>query len=984
MRTPFKPISQPELIRPVAQPVNTYVRPADPAPSSLHQLAEGLGDLAGGLSSLVQQRDAKQQEADAAKAEALFNENNQVPFAEAVRQGLIPAHASQTFVSTYKAAQGNLAGIQLQQKFVSEYSQWEGRNSNDPAAFQTWMRDFVANNVDPNTDPGVLKGLNPHVRRLWENGYNTFSSDSDRAIKEGSKATMGAIINRLVDAADDQSTADARDGAPQETNYKALWDDVQRIREENVKSGMRYEDADEAIVNSVVTKAIETGDTKLLDMLKQRIPGKEVNYEDIPEFALKKAQALQSINTDRRQMLSEQERLSKQANEKEKDALTADVLRRIAEDPNAEIPEKALQRIEALGDARIRASIRDWKKGFSDDAQQEDRQLILRLQEGIMNGSLRQADLQAAIRDGRIKSPETYMSLATRLETVLKEGAKGDGILTGRTATQMRNLIAERILNVPGANIIRDINGTPQMLSDEALEAQSEFDMGLLQWDRDHPPGSPNSSIMDREKFIRDWGADVMGRVSTERLTPDSQSGTFNSAQDTARQQLQQNEMAKGRQDQGVNQTSDTEIDDSTVNRMFREDAPPQLDKVPEAYRKMIEDGATRLNRTPEDLNEEIWKRYLEKSGKKVPDAYLKKSSLEDNLGSVMNASLDMTQGGQLDDTSKARLAGAAQLLSSFTGPEGTSVDGYNTTLANGKLTGGKVNLTGMTLDQIDALQTEMLAHPDNKWNSSALGQYQIVQKTLRTLKDEMGLTGQEVFDEKLQDRMGLALLDRRGYSKWLAGDITDEKFISELRNEWDGLNKVSKSSLVSSLQAVKEGGVSAFDTILAEGDQEDAPGGGLADLVSPAKYEGTGKLRFAHADQEAGVEPELRTALERVSEELGQPLKITSGFRSSRHPVERRKGNGGGEHTRGNAVDIDMAGMNEAQRSDLIRRLQAQGLKRFILYSNSPNMIHVDLKDQRGDGTSYFMFNKSARNMGSAPSWYRALVRELEAQRSV
>ena len=52
---------------------------------------------------------------------------------------------------------------------------------------------------------------------------------------------------------------------------------------------------------------------------------------------------------------------------------------------------------------------------------------------------------------------------------------------------------------------------------------------------------------------------------------------------------------------------------------------------------------------------------------------------------------------------------------------------GYNETLAYGAYT-GNVNLVGMTLAQIDALQGKMLANPKNKWKSSALGRYQIVR----------------------------------------------------------------------------------------------------------------------------------------------------------------------------------------------------------------------------------------------------------------
>lgn len=109
---------------------------------------------------------------------------------------------------------------------------------------------------------------------------------------------------------------------------------------------------------------------------------------------------------------------------------------------------------------------------------------------------------------------------------------------------------------------------------------------------------------------------------------------------------------------------------------------------------------------------------------------------------------------------------------------------GYNETLAYGKFTGGNVNLTSMTLDQIDALQSKMLQHPDNTFNSSALGRYQIVQRTLKDLRAELGLSGNELFDENMQDRLAERLLARRGGS------------IGGLRNEWQGLRNVPASTI--------------------------------------------------------------------------------------------------------------------------------------------------------------------------------------------
>jgi muramidase (phage lysozyme) len=124
---------------------------------------------------------------------------------------------------------------------------------------------------------------------------------------------------------------------------------------------------------------------------------------------------------------------------------------------------------------------------------------------------------------------------------------------------------------------------------------------------------------------------------------------------------------------------------------------------------------------------------------------------------------------------------------------------GYNETLGYGLLT-GKQNLTGMTLDQIDALQTQMLRSPKNKWNSSALGRYQIVRTTLRRIRKQLGLHGDEKFDSSLQDRLARRLYQARGNNP--AG----------LRNEWEGLRRVPESRIADAYrratEMAKKGGV--------------------------------------------------------------------------------------------------------------------------------------------------------------------------------
>jgi muramidase (phage lysozyme) len=115
---------------------------------------------------------------------------------------------------------------------------------------------------------------------------------------------------------------------------------------------------------------------------------------------------------------------------------------------------------------------------------------------------------------------------------------------------------------------------------------------------------------------------------------------------------------------------------------------------------------------------------------------------------------------------------------------------GYNETLGYGAYTGGDVDLVSMTLDQIEALQTKMLKHPKNKLKSSALGRYQIIRTTLRTMRQQLVLTGREKFDADMQDRLACFLLGQRGIDKWLAGRLSLDTLIRNLAQEWASIPK--------------------------------------------------------------------------------------------------------------------------------------------------------------------------------------------------
>lgn len=117
---------------------------------------------------------------------------------------------------------------------------------------------------------------------------------------------------------------------------------------------------------------------------------------------------------------------------------------------------------------------------------------------------------------------------------------------------------------------------------------------------------------------------------------------------------------------------------------------------------------------------------------------------------------------------------------------------GYNETLGYGAYTDGAVDLVGMTLAEIDALQTAMLRHPANRWNSSAAGRYQIVRTTLRQIKQTLKLRDSERFNEAMQDRCACFLLGRRGIDRWLDGQMSEGALINGLAKEWASLPTTS------------------------------------------------------------------------------------------------------------------------------------------------------------------------------------------------
>jgi len=162
-----------------------------------------------------------------------------------------------------------------------------------------------------------------------------------------------------------------------------------------------------------------------------------------------------------------------------------------------------------------------------------------------------------------------------------------------------------------------------------------------------------------------------------------------------------------------------------------------------------------------------------------------------------------------------------------------------------------RVDFTHMTINEVRKWQDDYVK---NGSPSSAVGKFQIIRGTMDDLIKKMGLTGNELFDEKMQDRMAIQLLKDKGYDRYLAGDpkLPDSVFLKRVSQVWASMPKdesglsfyhgdklnhagTSHSVLLATMQATRDklSGSSDGSTILAQADTPQR-------LRLPFKPEGT------------------------------------------------------------------------------------------------------------------------------------------------
>ena len=842
------PVQQPD-ITPVAQPTTIrFMTPAVADPSAgLMSLARGLSTLDAGLSSFIDQRQQKADQADALRGEADFHKNNAQGYQEGVQSGAIPAQASQAYTDAYKSAQGALAGNDLQLKFNAAYDAWGGKSDPDPNAYGNFVKGFLAQNIST-ADPAVLKGLMPKVQQLTSQGQAQY-------IQDRHNLTVAGSVDAHVAVADQGLSAVQQDGVKNggNINLDAGWNSLMGTRAAYIASGGKSTDIDNKLIDAITSQALLArgqGGPEMLTLLDRNVPGTNYTYAQTSYGAAAKVQTINTLDGWGRRAVAE----GKAKQDAADAAALADVSTRaitsLAANPGKPLPDSLIKEGERY-DPQFRVNQQKWANTLTEARGSSDPQDILDLNWKIINGGGVAAVVEA-MNQGKIKSASELTSAQKLVEDTK---AAADIV-----APIMQNSSTKLIIDTIKARTDPDnafANFAPGGMTNEGLGARFTFQKQLQEW----AMANPGASEAQQQAAIAVIGKTVLDTIQNGPGKPPVVSGgaptPFTPNAPVAAPQAPQ-----AQPQQGQPQPSSP----------AQAPAPAQVDPVkvqawvgslPPQQQKQITDWSTRNGVDPSVGAAKFYSLQQAKTqqqqqtganpqGAAAPpsDAPATAPGPQSSNAPVMPQAADLQK--QLADSfqhwketdpnspeimhqlqtsfeSALHNSGAyqgnytvaaikdnpkaAHILDFISGPE--SRGNYNAYYGHG---GSTYDLSGKTINEILSWQKD---RTDAGSPSSATGRYQFIHSTLQGLVAQLGLTGKEKFTPEMQDNLAVQLLKNRGFDQWAAGRMPDATFANNLALEWaslpnvhtgrsqfagDGLNKslVSTQQVLNTLDGAK------------------------------------------------------------------------------------------------------------------------------------------------------------------------------------
>ena len=242
-------------------------------------------------------------------------------------------------------------------------------------------------------------------------------------------------------------------------------------------------------------------------------------------------------------------------------------------------------------------------------------------------------------------------------------------------------------------------------------------------------------------------------------------------------------------------------------------------------------------------------------------------SSSVDTGSSPSGVTPSSTPAGRGTSDSSTLTGPAKKILDHMADSEGSN---YNTQFGYQNTTGGK-KLTEMSIGEVKEAQARQKG-------SSAIGRYQFMAKTLPEAMKGTGLTDKDMFSAENQDKLAMWLLKRRGYDKWVSGQLSDKDFGRNLSMEWASVpNPYTGGSYYG--QKAKYGSDVLLKTLQ---EAKGSTGGQMTPQSSPTS--GGALIPRAGTNQESGTLPinpqtagSMPTMRDRERTDTGRPTPQSS-----------------------------------------------------------------------------------------------------------
>jgi muramidase (phage lysozyme) len=790
---------RPVDLQPQASPVDTFVQPQR---SGWRDVADAMSKIDQPLAAYMDQRAKKQAQDDLVRGQAAYLNGSAGDLATLIQQGKVPAQYSPAFVKGWQLASGDVLGNNLKARFQSDYDAWDGKNSTDPTAYEKFVADWMGKNVPKDADPMVLRGLLPQLRE----GVGSMSAQH---IKDVHDHVYNGAVDAGVAGANQDIDELTNEGltVPEGTNYEQLWKRIETRRQNLIDTGVRPEDFDKQMMQAVSAKVLSTRDPGLLKFFDQKVPGQSYTYGDSPDGQKIKAETISSLEViSRSQMAAEHE----QQVAKDKETLRAaksaavDIL---LKDPRAPIPDAVLEQGASI-DGDFKVNVEQWRQSLAKGLP-SDNNRVMHVYNEMRVAASRGGDPVAVFGDAMANDVFSNPQDAAAAQSFAKALVDSKDNIKAAFEDQSYKRMAQVLdVRTKGQNDIGDpIVGT----SNEGLEALYDFQQKVSDW----VMANPQANSVDRAKAINDIGNTILKNLAPLPGEEDNPLGNG--------QNQQYNRPANMGFDnpftQGTGTPQDLLVPSTPEERKARQDAAGAANKgsgFPSPEPAVSDDDVKTLldGMTPEQLKaidgrakafgltrEEMARKLLtpkpDQRSEASPDFQPVSFSASNNVG---NPTMTPQIASQLLDQSLAEVgttvgeAAAPVKVPVVQGvdPQAQRLIGlilkheaagnWNAVFGNAHNT---VDLGKYSVNQILAMQ---VAARSRGAKSTAIGGPQFIYKTLRTLKDDMGLSGTEKFTPQLQTEMAMVLLRKRGWDEYRAGTLSKRAFALNLSQEWASL----------------------------------------------------------------------------------------------------------------------------------------------------------------------------------------------------